>query len=239
MRRGERLREIIEGALPQRLDARLYARIAGHHDHDRVVIGPERGAQQRQPVHLRHVEVHEHDVKRPSLEQVEGILAATGHRHVVPLVPEHRGATLPQGVFVVDHENPHAGLRLRPDRQQGRRFASFRRLAAVMSHRHRHQATSSLTVGRLLRRVRAILVATLQRRAFPHEMGNKWGTRGPAPIPLSHQGASARRAPLHSIAAWGRPARRGARYRTCRTALGRHAPGRRSAARYQREVCHP
>ena len=49
---GKRLREIVERALPQRLDARLHAGIPRHHDHDGVVIGGERRAEQRQAVDL-------------------------------------------------------------------------------------------------------------------------------------------------------------------------------------------
>ena len=82
----ERFREVVERALPQRLDARLHARIPRHHDHDGVVVGGERRAEQRQAVDLRHVEVGEHDVEPAAFQEVERFLPAAADRHVVAFV---------------------------------------------------------------------------------------------------------------------------------------------------------
>jgi hypothetical protein len=117
VRSGEGLRKVVERALPQCLHARLDARVPGHHDHDRVAIGPERRAQQRQPVDLGHVEIHQHHVKGTPLQQLQRILTAAADSNVVPFVPQYGRAAFAQCVLVVDHENPHASLRFRSDRQ--------------------------------------------------------------------------------------------------------------------------
>ncbi len=49
---GEGLGEIVPGALPQRLDARVDARIAGHHDEESGGVRADRRPQQREAVHL-------------------------------------------------------------------------------------------------------------------------------------------------------------------------------------------
>ena len=118
MRGRERLRQIIERALPQRFHARLDAGIAGHDDHDRVVVRAERRSQQCQPVDPRHVQIREYDIERPALEELQGILAAARDRDVISLVTEHGGAALAQGMLIVDYEDPNASLRFRPNRQQ-------------------------------------------------------------------------------------------------------------------------
>ena len=108
----ERLREVVPGAGAQRLDAAGDARIAGHHDDDRVLVGLQRRPQDLQPRDLRHVQVDQDDVELPALDRLERLFAATDERHVVSIHLEHAGAALAQRALVVDDEDPDAGLDL-------------------------------------------------------------------------------------------------------------------------------
>jgi len=70
MLRRERLGHVIPATLAQRLDARLDAGVAGHHDDDRVRVRGQGRTQQGKTVDLGHVQVHERDVEGSVLEQV-------------------------------------------------------------------------------------------------------------------------------------------------------------------------
>ena len=133
---GERLREVVPGAGPQRLDAAGDAGVAGHHHHDGVLVRAQRGLQDLQPGDLGHVQVDQNDVELAPLDRLDGLLASADDGHVVAVHLQHAGAALPQGPLVVHHEDPDAGLYLARDRQRiARRLRSrSARLVGLREH---------------------------------------------------------------------------------------------------------
>ena len=125
VRGRERLGKVVERPLPQRLDAGFDARVPCHHDDHGVAVRPESRAQQHEAVDLRHVQIDQHEVEAATLQQVQRVLATPAHRHIVALLAEDRGATLAQGVLVVDNEDANACLQLRSDGQQRREILPF------------------------------------------------------------------------------------------------------------------
>ena len=114
--RRERLREVIPGAETQRLDTRLDAGVARHHDDDRVRVGGQGRLQQLQAIDLRHVQIHQRNVEGPALEQVQGVVAPGAHRHIVAFIAEQDGAGFTQRVFVVYDQRTDLCLGFRVDR---------------------------------------------------------------------------------------------------------------------------
>ena len=226
VRGGKRLGQVVERPLTQRLDARLDAGVTRHHDDHRVVIGPERGPQQGEAIDLRHVQVYEHQVEGAALQQVEGFLPSAAHGHVVAFVAQHRRAALPQRVFVIDHQNPHAGLGLRPDGEHGRRFPSLDGGShAVMSKRYGHRGVLDFRLtplyagfGPTCRRAAA---TGILRTTTTNSAGHR-ALRGVAPAPRCIRRLDA----VHRFAAWGECGLRAARYRTCHREGGRRATRR-------------
>ena len=154
------------------------------------MIGPECRPQQREPVDLRHVEVHQHHVEGAPLQQVQRVLTAAAHRDVVPFVPQHAGAALAQRMLVIHDEYPHARPGVRPDCQQGGQLAPVTRLGAVLGHRHGHRSRP----GKRLPPSYARFGPHCRAPAAPRFFRMKWA-RTPCPGhrergPGSHQGAS-------------------------------------------------
>ncbi len=115
---GERLGEVVPGAGAERLDAAGDAGVAGHDDHDGVAMVLEGGAEQVDAAHLRHVEVHQHDVELAALDRLERFLAAADDGQVEAVHLEHAGAGLAEGPLVVHHQDPDARLDVGRDRQR-------------------------------------------------------------------------------------------------------------------------
>jgi hypothetical protein len=108
--RRERLRQIVPGAGPERLDAARDARVPGHDDDDGVLEGLQRGLEDLEPGDLRHVQIHQDDVELAPLDRVDGLFAPADQRHVVAIHLQDTGAAFPQGALVIHHEDPDTGL---------------------------------------------------------------------------------------------------------------------------------
>ncbi len=144
VRGREWLREIVERPLAQGFHVGVDAGVARHDDDECVAARGERGAQQRQSADLRQVKVGQYNVERPVFQQVKRLGAATAQRHLVAVLAKHGGATLAQGVLIIDDEDADAGLQLQPDGQQRRQTLPFLRLGRrggpVPCHGYRHGA---------------------------------------------------------------------------------------------------
>ena len=101
-----------------------------------------------EPVELRHLHVHQHEVERPRLEQRQRLMSAGRRRHRVPEAAERLGGELVIDRMVVHHEHAQraAGLQARRKRERKRALAQLHRhadgvdqLALADRPRHRHQ----------------------------------------------------------------------------------------------------
>jgi len=133
--RAEGLGEIIPGSGAQRLDAGSDARVAGHHDDDGVLILLERGAQDLEAGHLRHVEIDEHDIELAALEELAGFFAPSGQRNGEAIHLKHAGAAFPQGPLIVDEQDPDVGFDFRRNRQRIPGSPRFRETGTTGGHR--------------------------------------------------------------------------------------------------------
>src|SRR5438477_26526 len=102
---GERLLDVVEGALVHRLDGALQRRLCGHQDDRRLGILLAHGGEDVGAGHARHLDVGEHDVGRRSLERLEARLATLGGDHVEPLALEEDTEHVQDAQLVVDHQN--------------------------------------------------------------------------------------------------------------------------------------
>ena len=88
--RGEGLLDIVVGALTHRLDSGIDGCLAGDND----ALGGNRPLlqllEQRESVHLGHLEIGEDDAKRLGTELVEGLLAIDGYGNVVAFIAKYR-----------------------------------------------------------------------------------------------------------------------------------------------------
>jgi hypothetical protein len=124
---GEWLGEVVPGAHPERLDAARHGRIAGHHDHQGVPVGLEGGVEDFQPGHLRHEEINQDQVELPPADELHRLLAASREGDGVAFAAQNRRATLPEGPFVVDDQDPDRGLHVGRKCKQIAASRAFRR----------------------------------------------------------------------------------------------------------------
>src|SRR5439155_25886381 len=89
---GERLADVVDRPFLQPLDAVLGLGPGGQHRHRdvrRLLVHPEQ-LQDLPPVHLRHHDVEQDQVRLLELGLGEGLVAAGGGGDVVSLLPEHQ-----------------------------------------------------------------------------------------------------------------------------------------------------
>jgi len=85
----ERLDEVLEGTVCQRVLDRLQRGVGGdHHDFDRR-IGALDVAEELEPVHLGHLDVHDDDVGLEPPEMVEGHAPVLGRLDLVVGLEQH------------------------------------------------------------------------------------------------------------------------------------------------------
>ncbi|GMA88919.1 hypothetical protein GCM10025868_41690 [Angustibacter aerolatus] len=111
---GERLDQVLVRAGGERADHATVLALGRHHHHGDVAPGGLLAdpADERQPVHDRHVPVDAGQVRAPAggihhRQHVEGLLAVGGLLGLVAEAVEHAGHDAPHGARVVDDESTH------------------------------------------------------------------------------------------------------------------------------------
>ncbi len=107
---GERLRQVVPGARPKRLNAAGDAGIPRHDDDDGVLVGLQRRLQDLEARYLGHIEIHQDDVELAAPHRFQRFLPPADQRDVVAIHLQHAGTALPKGALVVHDKHPDAGL---------------------------------------------------------------------------------------------------------------------------------
>ena len=104
----EGLDEVLEGAVGEGVLHGLERGVRGdHHDFDRA-IGLLHAPEQLEPVHLGHLDVHDHEVRPEPLERLKRGMAVLGRLDVVAGLQEH-AERLARAELVVDDQDTRAG----------------------------------------------------------------------------------------------------------------------------------
>ena len=106
----ERLGQVVEGALPHRLDRALDGGVGGDHDDDLVRVALADAAHDLPAVHVRQHQVEQHQVDLLLGEHGQRLLARGAADRVVPLLPDQGGEDVLQDLFVVDDEDVHSSF---------------------------------------------------------------------------------------------------------------------------------
>jgi two-component system, sensor histidine kinase and response regulator len=110
-RRVDRLGDVAQRPVLERLDGGLEQRVGGHDDHRDIDVARAHRAQELDPGHPRHRDVAQDDVERRRLEDGRGLASVGGGRDVVPRLGEDALEGPEQGGFVVrDQHSSHARI---------------------------------------------------------------------------------------------------------------------------------
>jgi hypothetical protein len=107
-----RLLDEVEGAQLHRLHRRLHRAVAGEDNDGRRAVLLLQLLQDLEPVHLGHLDVEEHEVRRLLLGELEPHRPVRGEEDLVALVLEDHLEGRADGVLVVDDEDPRLHGRL-------------------------------------------------------------------------------------------------------------------------------
>ncbi len=123
---AERLDEVLEGAVGQRVLHRLEGGVGGDHHHLDARVRALDPPEQLDAVHLRHLDVHEDQIRMEGVERLEGGLAAVGGGDLVARLEDHAEG-LARSHLVVDHQYPRTVAHACPDAgSEAVKLTSFR-----------------------------------------------------------------------------------------------------------------
>ncbi len=108
----ERFQQIIEGALPHRLDGRFDRAVAGDQNHFGFGQDFFTLRQELQPADIRHFEVRDDDLERVFFEQLHAVPARVRHGAFVPLPKQTIGDRLGMREIVIDNQHLNRRPRL-------------------------------------------------------------------------------------------------------------------------------
>jgi hypothetical protein len=101
----DRLREVVLGSLLQGLDGAPNRPERGHHDDPDLGVGTSHARQELVPVHSRHSEVGEQDVRALLRDEAERLLAVRRRADLITVFREDRRETRPRRLLVVRDED--------------------------------------------------------------------------------------------------------------------------------------
>ncbi len=121
-RQVERLRDVVAGAAPQRLDDVLGLVAGRHHDHGQIRRGPAlaHALEHVEPAEPRHHDVEQHGVEARRPEPRQRRRAVFRHLDQIAALPEATGQHLAVGLVVVHDQQPRAGSCRGGDRRHRR-----------------------------------------------------------------------------------------------------------------------
>ena len=102
---AERLREVVDGPEPHRLDRGLGRGEGGHHEGDDVAIQLLGDLQHLDAAHVGHPDVREQQIDALALQHLDRRAAVLGHEHVVAVAPQHDPKHVAQRRLVVDDQD--------------------------------------------------------------------------------------------------------------------------------------
>ncbi|OQC67537.1 MAG: hypothetical protein BWX47_02015 [candidate division Hyd24-12 bacterium ADurb.Bin004] len=105
----ERLYQIVAGTLPHGLHSAVYARIGRHDDPHQLGVEPAEFGQQIDPVHPRHAQIHQGDVRRSPGRMVQGLERRSEAVDLEALLGEQHAQPLQHGGLVVHYHEPELG----------------------------------------------------------------------------------------------------------------------------------
>ncbi len=100
----EGLDEVLEGAVGQRVPHGLQRGVCRDHHHFDRGVGPLDVTEELEPIHLRHLDVHDHDVGLKPPQQVEGRASVLGRLDLVSGFQQH-AERFARTQLVVDDEH--------------------------------------------------------------------------------------------------------------------------------------
>ena len=106
---AEGFAEIVVGAAADRLDRRVHRRERREDQHGRRRVESDQPREHREPVGLRHAQIHQRHVEDLALGERDRLAAAAGRTHAIALALEHLHQQVARDRVVVGHQ--HGGTR--------------------------------------------------------------------------------------------------------------------------------
>ena len=102
---GERLRDVVVRSLLHRVDGGLDRAVGGHEENGKVFVDGTDLGKKLEPVHLRHLEIGDDDVRTPRGDLLDRRLAAGRGGHDVALSRQRRGDAVAHHFLVIDDKD--------------------------------------------------------------------------------------------------------------------------------------